>query len=337
MLQSSKNKITPLDQLKTSFLEYCEVEKGKSQKTISNYDHYLTRFISWAKLYRVQNPQDITLDLVRKYRLWLNRLQGKNGFLKKITQNYHIVALRAWLKYLAKRDVKTLAAEKIELSKISPRTVEFLSEEELEKLLSKPDVTDLKGLRDRAILEMLFSTGLRISELTSLNRSQVNPEKDEFTVRGKGDKPRLVFLSDQAKFWLKKYLQQRADNLSPLFINHACRQAGHSKEKEDIQSPNSQRLTARSVQRMIRRYALLAGLTKKVTPHTLRHSFATDLLSNNANIRSVQAMLGHASLSTTQIYTHVTNQELKKIHKACHGKKRKWHEIKKHKNKRKQQ
>jgi site-specific recombinase XerD len=310
-----QKKLTPLDQLKTSFLEYCEVEKNKSQKTILNYDHYLTRFISWAKTYNIRNPQDVTLDLVRKYRLWLNRLQGKNGSLKKLTQNYHVVALRAWLKYLAKRDMKTLVPEKIELSKTSPRTVEFLSEEELGKLLSKPDVATLKGLRDKAILEMLFSTGLRISELISLNRSQVNVEKDEFMVRGKGDKPRLVFLSDEAKLWLKKYLQKRADNLLPLFVNH-------SREKENIQNPNSQRLTARSVQRIIKKYALLSGLTKKVTPHTLRHSFATDLLSNNANIRSVQAMLGHASLSTTQIYTHVTNQELKKIHKACHGRKR---------------
>jgi len=314
--KNKKQKLSFLDHLKTSFLEYCEVEKGKSQKTISNYDHYLTRFILWVKAnYNIQKPEEISLDVVRKYRLWLNRLRGKNGPLKKITQNYHIIALRAWLKYLARHDIKTLPAEKIELSKIPSRVVEFLSGEELERLLLKPDIRNLKGLRDRAILEMLFSTGLRISELVSLNRNQVSPSKDEFTVRGKGDKPRLVFLSDEARFWLKKYLQKRTDNLLPLFISH-------SKKKKDIQNPNSQRLTARSIQRMVKRYALLSGLTKKVTPHTLRHSFATDLLSNNANIRSVQAMLGHASLSTTQIYTHVTNQELKKIHKACHGRKR---------------
>jgi site-specific recombinase XerD len=311
-----QKKLSSLDYFKTSFLEYCEVEKGKSQRTISNYDHYLTRFILWAKAnYNIQKPEEITLDMVRKYRLWLNRLKGKDGSLKKVTQNYHIIALRAWLKYLARHDIKTLPAEKIELSKTPVRVVEFLSEEELEKLFSKPNIKSLKGLRDRAILEVLFSTGLRISELVSLNRNQVSPSRDEFTVRGKGDKPRLVFLSDKAKFWLKRYLQKRTDNLLPLFINH-------SKKKEDIQNPNSQRLTARSIQRMIKKYALLSGLTKKVTPHTLRHSFATDLLSNNANIRSVQAMLGHASLSTTQIYTHVTNQELKKIHKACHGRKR---------------
>lgn len=303
-----------IKELVCEFLEYCEIEKNKSELTVKNYDHYLKRFVNWSK---IKKPDEINLDLIRKYRLFLNRTPQKNGKpLKKITQNYHIVALRAFLKYLAKRDIKTFSAEKIELPKTPQRTVEFLSEEELEKLLAKPETKNIRGIRDKAILEMLFSTGLRISELVSLNRDQVNPEKDEFTVRGKGDKPRIVFLSGNAKNWLSKYLKKRKDNLLPLFINH-------SNIKEDsVSEINSGRLSARSIQRIIKKYALLAGLTKKVTPHTLRHSFATDLLSNNANIRSVQAMLGHANLSTTQIYTHVTNQELKKIHQKHHGRRR---------------
>lgn len=309
----NKKSFGKLDQHITEFLEYCEIEKNKSQYTIKNYRHYLNRFANWSK---IKNPKEISLGLVRKYRIFLNRTLQENGKpLKKITQNYHVVALRAFLKYLAKQDVKALAPEKIELQKTPDRSVEFLSEEELEKLLSQPKTKGIRGIRDKSILEMLFSTGLRISELVSLNRNQVNPEKDEFSVRGKGDKMRIVFLSKTAQFWLRKYIYQRSDNQTPLFINHA--------QKEDPQNLNSGRLSARSIQRMIKKYALLAGLTKKVTPHTLRHSFATDLLANNANIRSVQAMLGHANLSTTQIYTHITNQELKKIHHEHHGKKRK--------------
>lgn len=304
-----------IKRLATEFLEYCEIEKNKSQLTVKNYDHYLRRFIAWSK---IKSPKDIDLDLIRKYRLFLNRTPQKNGkTLKKITQNYHIVALRAFLKYLSKRDIKSFSAEKIELPKTPQRTVDFLSEEELEKLLSQPETKNIRGVRDKAILEMLFSTGLRISELVSLNRYEVNPEKDEFTVRGKGDKPRIVFLSPNARDWLKRYLKRRKDNLNPLFINHA------KLKKDTISDLNSGRLSARSIQRIIKKYAMLAGFTKKVTPHTLRHSFATDLLANNANIRSVQTMLGHANLSTTQIYTHVTNQELKKIHKDHHGKRRK--------------
>ena len=309
---SNNKKQNKLNQHITDFLEYCEIEKNKSTHTIKNYHHYLERF---AKFSKIKDPKDIDLGSVRKYRIYLNRLQNKNGkSLKTSTQNYHVVALRAFLKYLAKRDVKTLAAEKIELQKIPDRTVDFLSSEELEKLLQQPKTDKIRGVRDKAILEMLFSTGLRIAELTSLNRTQVNPEKDDFSVTGKGGKVRIVFLSSDAQLWLRKYLYMRSDNLKPLFINHS--------EKEDPQNLNASRLTARTIQRRIKKYALLAGLTKKVTPHTLRHSFATDLLSNDANIRSVQAMLGHANLSTTQIYTHVTNQELKKIHHKYHGKKR---------------
>lgn len=298
-----------------NFLVYCEVEKNRSELTTRNYKHYLDRFINWSK---IKDPKEITLELVQQYRLYLNRLKDKNGkSLKKTTQSYHIIALRSFLKYLAKQDIKTLSAEKVELPKTSQRIVEFLNREELEKLFSQPDTRTINGLRDRAILEVLFSTGLRISELVSLNRHQVNPKKDEFTVRGKGDKPRLVFLSDQARFWLEQYLKKRTDNLKPLFINHPR----SKKLDQKIQNLDSRRLSCRSVQRLIKKYALLAGINKKVTPHILRHSFATDLLASGANIRSVQAMLGHANLSTTQIYTHITNQELKKIHKKYHRKK----------------
>lgn len=308
--EKEKNKLEILIQ---EFLEYCEIEKNKSQHTIKNYDHYLRRFADWSK---IGDPKEINLDLVRKYRLFLNRkVQKNNKPLKKITQNYHIVALRSFLKYLAKKDIKTLASEKVELPKASERVVEFLTAEELEKLLSQPKTDNIRGVRDKAILEMLFSTGLRVSELVSLNRTQINPEKDEFSVKGKGDKIRIVFLSKTAQFWLRKYIYLRSDNQTPLFINHS--------QKEDPQNLNIGRLSARGIQRLIRKYALSAGLTKKVTPHTLRHSFATDLLSNNANIRSVQMMLGHANLSTTQIYTHVTNQELKEIHQKYHDRKRK--------------
>lgn len=312
-MTSNNKKQNKLKQYIIDFLEYCEIEKNKSTHTIKNYNHYLSRFADWSK---ISNPKDIDLDLVRKYRIYLNRLVQENGKpLKKITQNYHVVALRAFLKYLAKRDIKAMAAEKIELQKTPDRSVEFLSLEELKKLLSQPDTSKMTGLRDKAILEILFSTGLRISELVALNKTQINPDKDEFSVRGKGDKVRVVFLSKAAQYWLKKYLYKRSDHQTPLFINIS--------QTEDPQNLNKGRLTARSIQRKIKRYALLAGITKKVTPHTLRHSFATDLLNNNANIRSVQAMLGHANLSTTQIYTHVTNQELKKIHHKYHDKGRK--------------
>ena len=312
MSQKNKEQNNKLNQYITDFLEYCEIEKNKSTHTIKNYHHYLERFSQFSK---IKDPKDIDLNSVRKYRIYLNRLQNKGGKpLKTSTQNYHVVALRAFLKYLAKRDVKTLASEKIELQKIPDRTVDFLSSEELEKLLKQPKTDKVRGVRDKAILETLFSTGLRINELTSLNRVEVNPEKDDFSVTGKGGKVRIVFLSPKAQHWLRKYLYMRSDNLKPLFINHS--------EKEDPQNLNAARLTARTIQRRIKKYALLAGITKKVTPHTLRHSFATDLLSNDANIRSVQAMLGHANLSTTQIYTHVTNQELKKIHHKHHGKRR---------------
>ncbi len=294
----------------TDFLEYLEVERGRSEKTIRNYDFYLRRFARWAKY---PEPSKITDDMVRKYRLWLNRLQeGREvNTLKKSTQNYHLIALRSFLKYLVRVDVLSLAPEKIELAKQEMRQVEFLEAEELDRLL----VVVAKGegliaLRDKAILELLFSTGLRVSELTHLKIENINLKRDEFTVRGKGGKLRVVFLSSTAKDALKTYLSKRRDTSPFLFVSH------------DRAHANTSGLTPRSVQRIVERYAKQAGITKHITPHTLRHTFATDLLLSGADIRSVQSLLGHASITTTQIYTHVTNNQMKEVHKKFHGKSR---------------
>ncbi len=312
-----------LDERIREFLEYCEVEKQHSALTIRNYDHYLSRFAGWAAQNGITEPDDITIDAVRRYRLWLNRLpasrphaQGQSlslTGLKRITQNYHVIALRAFLKYLARRDIATLPAEKLELGKTEMRSVEFLSPEDCERLLRAAGTEDtFASLRDRAILETLFSTGLRVSELTSLNTDQVDAERGEFMVRGKGDKPRLVFVSPEAAEWLARYLKQRMP-MTPLFTR-----ADKLAEEPD---GTDLRLTPRSIQRIIKKYAARAGIIKDVTPHTLRHSFATDLLYNGADIRSVQQMLGHASITTTQVYTHVTNRQLKDVHQRFHAKK----------------
>lgn len=300
-----------LSTLLTDFLEHLEVERGRSQKTVENYLHYLSRFLDWTG---AKKPSDITPDSVRKYRIRLNRFEDEKGHpLKKSTQNYHAIALRSFLKYLAKRDIATLSAEKIEVGKNPSQEIEFLQPQELERLLKSANGTDLKSLRDRAILELLFSTGLRVSELTGTTREQVNLTRQEFSVRGKGDKVRIVFISDSAKSAIAKYLEKRMDIDPSLFIR-LSKNGTPSLEKDS-------RLTPRSVQRIVKQYALKAGIVKDVHPHTLRHSFATDLLSNGADIRSVQAMLGHSSITTTQIYTHITNRQLKDIHKKFHGKK----------------
>ena len=297
------------------YLSYLEIEKGRSKKTVENYSHYLKRFLDWAK---IEKPGQIDADLVRQYRLYLNRLQEQGKSLKKVTQNYHIIALRNFLKYLAKRDIKTLAADKIELAKQSPREVDFLEGDELDRLLKSPDGDSLRALRDRALLEILFSTGLRVSEVCKLSRDSFNLNKGEFSVRGKGEKIRVVFLSDTAKVALKSYLDKRKDVEPALFVR-----IPKGKKEADVQTKYSNlRLTPRSVQRIIRQYAIKAGISRKVTPHTLRHSFATDLLVSGADIRSVQAMLGHSSITTTQIYTHITDKQLKETHKSFHGKKR---------------
>ncbi|MBU0646492.1 tyrosine-type recombinase/integrase [Patescibacteria group bacterium] len=304
----------PLSKLITDFLEYLEVERGRSQRTIRNYDFYLRRFSEWAKN---PAPAKIDRDMIRQYRLWLNRsLPGRaEENLKKSTQNYHLIALRSFLKYLSKRDISSLPPEQIELSKQSQRTVEFLEADELARLLAIPAKhDDLISLRDHAILELLFSTGLRVSELANLKIDQVNLERDEFTVRGKGDKPRIVFLSDDAKASVKTYLKKRQDPAPFMFVSHDRAKIGRQEQKP---------ITARSIERLVERYAKQAGITKKITPHTLRHTFATDLLLAGADIRSVQSLLGHESITTTQIYTHITNQQLKDVHKKFHGKNRK--------------
>jgi site-specific recombinase XerD len=307
----SYNKRMRFETLLTDFLEYLEIEQNRSQKTIANYDHYLKRLIDYAGDITVE---EITPELVRKWRLWLNRLgTNTSDELGKTTQNYHLIALRSFLKYCAKRDIKAMSPEKIELARTKRVQVTFLNENEMERLLDQPDTKTVAGLRDRAIIELLFSSGLRVSELVGLNKDHINLKRLEFMVRGKGQKDRPVFISPEAADWVQKYLDAREDSSPALFAR-----VGGVKKADT--SGNFLRLTARSVQRMVSRYALLAGITKHVSPHTLRHSFATDLLMNGADLRSVQAMLGHSNIATTQIYTHVTDPHLKKVHEEFHRK-----------------
>jgi len=316
---------TAIEKLKQEFLEYLEVEKNRSAKTVRNYDFYLRRFIEQSG---VKGLKDITLPKVKQFRVWLNRLENPKDVdgLSKKTQNYHVIALRSFLKYLSKMDVVSMAAEKIELAKEPDRQVEFLEEEELERLLEAPlvmsdGITETRTpsiiqLRDKALLELLFSTGLRVSEAATLTTDMINLKKDEFTVRGKGSKLRVVFLSDVAKEWIKKYLDARDMATLYLFVSHDRAKGKGKRQTED------KPLSSRSVERLVHKYAKAAGIMKKVTPHTMRHTYATDLLQNGADIRSVQSMLGHSSITTTQIYTHVTDKRLKETHKKFHNKKR---------------
>jgi len=304
-----------IQKLKREFLEYIEIERGRSLKTVENYERYLNRFFDFAKL---SDLKGITDDTVREFRLYLNRQPGavqkgvQPDTMKKKTQNYYLIALRSFLKYLVKRGIKSLSPDRIELAKVGARDLDLISSNELERLLSAPEGDDLKDLRDKAIMELLFSTGLRLSELTSLNRD-LDLKKDEFSVRGKGDKVRVVFLSENAKDAIKNYLDKRADMDEALFVQ-VSRNKG---ERDDL------RLSPRSIERIVKHYAAKAGISKKkVTPHVLRHLFATDLLSAGADIRSVQMMLGHSNISTTQIYTHITDKQLREVHKKFHGKKK---------------
>jgi site-specific recombinase XerD len=291
------------------YLNYLEIEKNRSLKTRENYERYLKEFLSLTK---VSSPAEITADVVRNFRLALARRE-----IKKITQSYYIIALRNFLKYLAKRDIPTLAAEKIELPKIPRRQIEIPEYDEIERLLSAPRGDDLRNLRDRAILETLFSTGLRLSELCSLNRYE-DFSRGELTVRGKGEKLRVVFLSERAKKAIKDYLDKRTDTEPALFVS-LSKGTGNKGQGAKVIG----RITPRAVQRLVDRRAREAGIAKKIHPHALRHGFATDLLINGADLRSVQELLGHANISTTQIYTHLTNKELREIHKAFHGRRRK--------------
>ncbi len=305
----SYNVVMLFAKAKTDFLEYLEVDQNRSQKTIANYDHYLTRLIDFAGDIKVSDIDD---ELVRKWRLWLNRLgTNTSDELQKSTLNYHLIALRSFLKYCAKRDIPSLSPNRIELARTRRKQVTFLNPEELERLFKEPDIETAQGLRDRAILELLFSSGLRVSELVGLDRDHINLKRREFMVRGKGQKDRPIFISESAADWIQQYLSKRTDTTRPLFIRY-------SGNKKVDQTGNFTRLTARSVQRMVARYALLAGITKHVSPHTLRHSYATDLLMNGADLRSVQALLGHSNVATTQIYTHVTDPHLKAVHQKFH-------------------
>lgn len=307
----SYNELMLFSKLKTDFLEYLEIEQNRSQKTIRNYDHYLTRLNDFAGDIELK---DLDQELVRKWRLWLNRLgTNTSDELEKSTLNYHLIALRSFLKFCAKRNLPAMTADKIELSRTVRKQVTFLANEEVQRLLDQPNIEKMLGLRDRAILELLFSSGLRVSELIGLDRDHINTKRREFMVRGKGQKDRPIFISEAAAHWVDLYLGKRQDTVQPLFVRY-------SGSREMDNSGNYYRLTARSVQRMVARYALLAGITKHVSPHTLRHSFATDLLMNGADLRSVQAMLGHSNISTTQIYTHVTDPHLKSVHEKFHNK-----------------
>lgn len=299
------------------FVESLEVEKGRSRRTAENYERYLLRFLEIAgeitgKNYDLE-PNDITQEVLRKFRLRLNRLENERGEgLEPITQAYHLIALRGFLKYLAQRGVRSLDPSLVELPHIVRKQVTFLHYDEIEKLLSEIDLNTEAGLRDRAIIELLFSGGLRVSELVGLNRDSVNLERREFVVRGKGSKDRPIFISKAAAERVQDYLDARTDSLAPLFLNNS-----RNLQAVDT-SGNYRRLTTRSVERIVQKYARMAGITKHVSPHTLRHSFATDLLMNGADLRSVQAMLGHSDISTTQIYTHVTDPHLKEVHEKFH-------------------
>ncbi|KKR32286.1 MAG: Tyrosine recombinase XerC [Parcubacteria group bacterium GW2011_GWF2_39_8b] len=303
--------MSSLKALKQQFLEYIEIERGRSVKTVENYDHYLTRFLGFIK---TDNPAEIKDEPVRQFRLWLNRQltghdKAKSETLSKKTQNYYLIAIRAFLKYLARHEIKTLPSERIELAKTGERSLDLITGVELSRLLDAPNGTDLKSLRDKSILELLFSTGLRVSELCSLT-SDIDLNSDELSIRGKGGKIRVVFISDEAKKAVKAYLTARKDMNDALFVHVG----------KEIVKKEANPLNKRTVERIVKQYAIKAGISKKVTPHTMRHLFATDLLSNGADLRSVQALLGHSSIITTQIYTHVTDKHLRDIHKKYHSK-----------------
>ena len=290
------------------YLEYLEIEKYRSDKTIRNYHHYLERLIEFADDIPVKDIDD---KLIRKWRIWLNRYENQNGQdLSKNTQNYHLIALRNMLKYLAKQDVETLAPERIELGKVNRPQIESLSRQDIEKLRNEVDTSSETGLRDIAIIDTLLSSGLRVSELSSLNRNDIDRNKREFTVRGKGSKDRLVFVTEETMNTIINYTKERKDNLQPLFIQY-------SRYSEDSRDGDFRRLTPRSIQRMLAKYGKLAGIKTRVTPHKLRHTFATQLLTNGADLRSVQMLLGHSDISTTQIYTHLTDRELRKTYESA--------------------
>jgi len=297
-----------------SFLEYLEIEKNCSKLTIRDYRHYLDVFENWFTATLPQKSlKDLDLPTIRKYRVFLaNRVDSKNLTLKRVTQNYYVIALRSFLRFLIKNDYPTLEPSKIDLPKTESRSLKFLEKDQVDRLVTSTDTSKDDGLRDRAILELLFSTGLRVSELVSLNRDRINLDRKEFGVIGKGGKSRIVFVSDHAAEWLKRYLTKREDIYKPLFIRYSGKPDGQNNGEK-------MRLTARSIERLVKKYVRKARIPVDATVHTLRHSFATDLLTNGADIRSVQEMLGHKNISTTQIYTHVTNKQLREVHESFHS------------------
>ncbi len=315
------------------FLEYLEIERNVSQLTIRNYAHYMDRFLGFLTA-RIPSPttgratkqpvvSDVTAERIREYRLYLSRYVDEHGIsLKRVTQSYHLIALRSFLKYLLKRDIVAIAPEKIDLPKGESRSLKFLDREQVERLLNMPEISSREGLRDKAILEVLFSTGLRVSELVALNRDQVNLDRKEFGVIGKGKKARVVFLSDTAAQWLDRYIKNREDDSPAMFIRYS------GKKPEEGENPREAlRLTARSVQRLVEKYVKKARLPVKITPHGLRHSFATDLLFGGADLRAIQEMLGHKNVSTTQIYTHITHPQLREVHHQFHRTGERAHEL----------
>lgn len=315
-----------LQALQRQFLEYVEIEKGRSMSTVRNYDHYLEIFTTFARTLaskKVLYAHQLTDDTLREYRIWLNRRLSdrgaasvrKNETLKRRTQNYYLIALRAFLKYLARQGIESISPDRIELAKVPERSLDLISPEELSRLFAAPDLTSIRGLRDRAILELLFSTGMRVSELCSLDRD-VPLKQGEFPVRGKGEKVRVVFVSAEAERAVMAYLDKRDDVDMALFVNHVSSRLKNSKKRSD----EALRLTPRSIERIVKFYAVKSGISRKVTPHVIRHSFATNLLRNGADLRSVQLLLGHANIGTTQIYTHITDAELGRIHKMFHKK-----------------
>ena len=315
-MSAKARQTSELEQQIDNFLEYLSVEKGSSPLTIRNYKHYLGRFSSWLSDKGIRlTITDINPEVVRQFRVYLSRLPGNRseGTMSRKTQSYHVIALRSFLRYLIKNDKKVMSPDKIDLPKIDERQVKFLSGEQVERLLNAPSLSKVTGKRDKAILEVLYSTGLRVSELTKLDKDKIDFKRREFGILGKGGRARVVFLSQRAASWIEKYLKTRDDHFRPLFIRHGG--------KVNPSTPDEKmRLTPRSVQRMIKKYVAKIKLPVDATPHVIRHSFATDLLIAGADIRSVQEMLGHKNIQTTQIYTHVTHKHLKDIHETFHGK-----------------
>lgn len=303
-----------LPKLINDFLEYLEIEKNCSKLTIRDYRHYLDVFLDWyIKNIPEKSLEKLDLSDIRRYRVFLsNKTDAKGAGLKRVTQNYYVIALRSFLRYLIKNDIKTLEPSKIDLPKTESRSLKFLEREQVERLVTAADTSKEEGIRDRAIMELLFSTGLRVSELVSLNRDQINLDRKEFGIIGKGRRSRIVFVSDRAAEWINNYLKARKDNFKPLFIRY-------SGAIDETNNGEKMRLTARSIERVVKKYVRATRLPVDATVHTLRHSFATDLLTNGADLRSVQEMLGHKNIATTQIYTHITNKQLREVHKSFHS------------------